>query len=324
MITRSRPSSTKSASLRRPVLVGYPAIGAGVSRSAPGNASVADSRAETSTPPSLTRGGELDGVAGEAHGRVDAIGGDSAHGRIRVCVVDDVGGAEFGQQRSSLFGASGGDNPGAFGGGELGQQCSDTAGGSHDEDELARSFAQSAEDDQGGRPGVGQTGGCGVGHRVRCVRQAAAGLDGGVVGESAFGKVGLGDDAEHAVADLDVLNAVAEGVDDAGGFAAEHDRVAMLEVTAHEACGNPGIEAVHGGGGHPNPDLTRGRFGDLEVEMGGLSAGLVDCVCLHDRGLSLRPIPRRVERLRERLSQAGPPVTAAQGVWLKRPGPQYA
>jgi hypothetical protein len=106
-------------------------------------------------------------------------------------------------------------------------------------------------------------------------------------------EVGLGDRAEHPVTHGVVGDAGADGVDLAGEVLAQHQREPVLHVVLGVAGGDGQVEPIDRRGMDPDPDLTLGGLGYIQVSQGrgGVEAGHGDSthgILLAVGGVSIR------------------------------------
>ena len=73
--------------------------------------------------------------------------------------------------------------------------------------------------------------------------------------------------AEHLVTHEDSLDPRPGLLDDAGGVAAEHQRVGVLHHLGHHPGGDAVVDAVQGGRHDPDQHLALARLGDRQVRQ---------------------------------------------------------
>jgi hypothetical protein len=166
--------------------------------------------------------------------------------------------------------------------GELNRGAADASGGAVDEQRAAAPDAELAERAHGRLDGGRQRGSAGKAERRRDRR---------IVGQHRQLGLGrpLGGQAEHAIADGHVRNALAELVDDARRLVAH----GLRELRIHQALALLPVARVDPGRTHRNPDLarTRMRIGEIHDLEHLRAAELAEPDCLQH---SLRSRPRGV------------------------------
>jgi hypothetical protein len=206
----------------------------------------------------LRAAGEFDELGqhpapGDVERDVDAVGSERANPLDEALAVGDG----LGPQRAKVLvvGRTGGaDHARAAHHGELNRGAADASGGAVDEQRAAVSDAELVERARGRLDGGRQRGSAGEVKRRRDRR---------IVGQHRQLGLGrpLGGEAEHAIADGHVRDALAELVDDARRLVAH----GLRELPVHQALALLPVARVDAGRAHRDPDLagTRMRIGEI-------------------------------------------------------------
>ena len=202
---------------------------------------------------------------------VDAVGRERANPLDEALAVGDGLGAQRAQV--VVVGRTGGaDHARAARHGELDRGAADASGGAVDEQRAAAPDAELVERARGRLDGGRQRGGAGEVERRRDRR---------VVGQHRQLGLGrpLGGEAEHAIADGHVRNALAELVDDARRLVAH----GLRELRIHQALALLPVARVDAGRAHRDPDLagTRMRIGEIHDLEDLRAPELAETDCLH-------------------------------------------
>ncbi len=193
-----------------------------------------------------------DAAPGDIERRVDAVRCESANPPDETLAIGDG----LGPQRAKVLvvrRTGGADHPLAARHRELDRSATDAAGGAVDEQRAAAPDAELVERTRGRLDGGRQRGSFGEVERRRDRR---------IVGQHRqLGLGGLGGEAEHAIADGDVRDALTELVDDARSLVAN----GLRELRIHQPLALLPVARVDAGGTDRDPDLarTRMRIGEI-------------------------------------------------------------